>query len=139
MGTHGKYGNDVLRKAAGASFRGSGRTVEIDLGRGKAQIDGTIGNRIAIEIESRTSKQVRGAVLDLILHPFPKKLLILEPVYMDVQKTAVQCEFILAKFVRQEDFRVVVFAGSGQANYMERDIASVRSALAELGLQEHAN
>ena len=138
MGTHGRYGDDVLHRAVGPLFRNFGGTVEIDLGPGKARIDGTIGNRVAIEIESRTSKQVRGAVLDLILHPFPKKLLILEPVHMDAQMTAIQCEFILGKFVRQEDFRVVVFAGSGKSNCLERDVASILSALRDLGLQEHA-
>ena len=57
-----------------------------------ASVDATVGGDIAVEVESRVSKQVRGAVLDLMCHPYPKKLLILLPVHMsNPETTAQQC------------------------------------------------
>jgi hypothetical protein len=42
---------------------------------GSARIDGTVAGMVAVEIKSRVPKQVRGALLDLIMHSFTKKLL----------------------------------------------------------------
>ena len=51
------------RSGAAAQY---GPTLEIDYGAGQAaRIDGTVGDSIAVELESRVSKQVRGAVMDL--------------------------------------------------------------------------
>jgi hypothetical protein len=83
MDNHDKYSKCVLAQATGSAFKPSGASVEINYGSGvPTRIDGTVSFKIAVEIESRTSKQVRGAVVDLICHPFPKKLLILMPVHM---------------------------------------------------------
>jgi hypothetical protein len=38
-------------------------------------VDATVGDQIAIEVESRVAKQVRGAVLKPLVHRYPKKLL----------------------------------------------------------------
>jgi hypothetical protein len=66
MGAHDDYGKRVLRTAAGEAFTDWGVTVEIDYHAGRpARIDGTVGTQVAVEVESRTAKQVRGAVLDL--------------------------------------------------------------------------
>jgi len=83
MGCHDEYGKRVLRTAAGDAYREFGTSVEINYSAGRpARIDGTVGADLAVEIESRVAKQVRGAVLDLIFHPYPKKLLVLLPVHM---------------------------------------------------------
>lgn len=76
-----EYGTKVLRSAFPIEFSKS--FVKIDLGPGiqKVIIDGTIGNDVAVEIESRTPKQVRGALLDLMLHDYPRKLLIIMAVH----------------------------------------------------------
>lgn len=140
MGTHAEYGKSVLRTATNGAFRDSGRTTEIHLGLGKARIDGTINGKIAVEIESRVPKQIRGAILDLILHPYPKKLLVLEPVHMgDVASTAKQCEFILARFLSPENFRVVVVHGSGFAKCLEVDAETVKFAVDELEAKRGPN
>ena len=73
-----------------------------------ACIDGTLDQNVAVELESRVSKQVRGAVLDLLCHSYPKKLLVLLPVHMsDVEVTARQCEFIFSKFLDGTVYRVL--------------------------------
>ncbi len=81
MGEHDHYGKQILTRAAGR--RCDGPCTITSYGRSSAQIDGTVGSTIAVEIESRTGKQVRGALLDLILHPYPKKLMILLPMYVE--------------------------------------------------------
>src|SRR5438876_10010428 len=114
MASHDDYGKRVMREAVGSAFTDWGSSLEIDYGAGgPARIDGTIGRTIAVEVESRVSKQVRGAVLDLICHRYPKKLLLLLPVHMNNPVvTADQCRFIFAKFLDSEDFRVVLLTGS---------------------------
>lgn len=123
-----------MQTAAGDSFRSSGDCIHIDFGAGlPARIDGTVGQSIAAEVESRVSKQVRGAVLDLICHPYPKKLLVLLPVHMSNPKiTKLQCEHILLRFLSPDAFRVVVANGSGFDPRLDEDAALVRAALMEL-------
>ena len=136
MGDHDSYGKTVLRKAAGDLFRDWGSEVQVSYGtKGGATIDGVVGNSIAVEIESRVPKQVRGAVLDLICHAYSKKLLVLIPVHMsNPELCAEQCRNILVRFVKFEDYRVVVLAGTGSVDALESDAQVVRGALAELGL-----
>lgn len=109
MPGHDEYGKRVLDEATQGAVEHHGTAVEIDYGAGRpARIDGALGGLIAIEIESRVPKQVRGAVLDLIFHPYPKKLLALLPVHMNnPQVTAAQCRHILKRFCQTADFRVV--------------------------------
>lgn len=135
MGSHEKYGRRVLKAAAGAAFSEWGVSVQVDYGAGQpARIDGTVGGSIAVEVESRTSKQVRGAVLDLIFHGYQKKLLVLLPVHMsDAQVAAQQCRNALGRFVQPDNFRVVVLTGHADLPLVERDAEVLRTALAELG------
>jgi len=137
MGSHDLYGKAVLREAAGSAFRDSGSTVSVSYGTiGGATIDGVVGNSIAVEIESRVSKQVRGAVLDLICHNYPKKLLVLLPVHMsNPALCADQCRNILGRFVQSQNFRVVVLTGSGTFDARQADLQLVSTALAQLGYE----
>jgi hypothetical protein len=125
--SHDRYGKRVMRAAFGERFREI--FTEIDYGAGRpARIDGTLDQNIAVEVESRVSKQVRGAVLDLICHSYPKKLLVLLPVHMsDVAVTARQCESILSKFLDSESFRVVVLTGCGSKPCFESDVAVIQA------------
>jgi hypothetical protein len=128
-----KIGKDLLRSVVGDLFTETGSSVEISLGPegGVAKIGGTIGGTVAVEIESRTPKQIRGAVLDLILHPFPKKLLFVLPVHVG-NRTAIgaQARYLLGQFLKPEAFRVVV------APYPDLDeaVPLLRAALRELGV-----
>ena len=91
-------------------------------------------------IESRVPKKVRGAVLDLICHPFPKKLLVLLPVHMTNAKiTAEQCRNALARFCPAGgSFQVVVLKGSGSHPRLAEDTAIIGSVLIELGAAQFA-
>ena len=127
-----------MREAAGSAFRDYGDVVSVPYGaRGGATIDGVVGESVAVEIESRVSKQVRGAVLDLICHPYPKKLLVLLPVHMsNPALCSAQCQNILTRFVKPENFRVVVLSGSGANDASASDVKLIQRALSEL--QAHA-
>ena len=137
MADHDRYGKDVIRSAAGSSFESSGLSFEVPLGTGMpARIDGTVAGLIAVEIESRTSKQVRGAVLDLICHPFPKKLLVLLPVHMqNPGTTRLQCEYLFGRFLATQDFRVVLLLGSAFAPRPSEDTIIIARAISELGFR----
>ena len=132
---HDVYGKSVLRAAAGSGLCEYGPDIEVDYGTpSRARLDGAVGD-VAIEVESRTSKQVRGAVLDLVLHPYPKKLLILLPVHMsNPELCANQCRHALGRFVAADCFRVVVASGHGHNPKLAADTALVRAALGELGV-----
>ena len=133
MGTHDAYGKLVMRQAAGSAFQDSGAVVSVSYGdKGGATIDGVVGESVAVEIGSRVSKQVRGAVLDLICHPYHKKLLVLLPVHMsNPALCSAQCQNILARFVKPKDFRVVILGGSGRGAALEADVKLVRAALSQ--------
>jgi hypothetical protein len=134
MGAHDVYGKLVMRQAAGSAFQEYGDVVKVTYGaRGGATIDGLVGDSVAVEIESRVSKQVRGAVLDLICLPYPKKLPVLLPVHMSNPMLCLaQCENILARFIKPEQFRVVVLSGSGAVEAVEADVRIIQAALSEL-------
>ena len=129
---HDEYGKEILRKATKGGAELYGPSVEVDYGTNRpAQIDGAYKD-IAIEVDSRTNKQVRGAVLDLICHPFPKKLLILIPLYGS-QSVPEQCRNILARFVPEQDYQVVVLEGDGHSPRPRKDARIVADALSKLG------
>jgi len=136
MGSHDDYGKKVLLEAAGKDYEQYGPSVEVDYGAGMAaRIDGAIGSTIAVEVEveSRTSKQVRGAVLDLICHPYTKKLLLLLPVHMpNPAVSATQCSNILGRFCKPQDFRVLVLKGSGNNPQQQADVLMVSQAIRDL-------
>jgi hypothetical protein len=140
VGSHDAYGKEVLRVAAAAAFVDWGASVEVDYGAGRpARIDGSVSGTIAVEVESRTSKQVRGAVLDLLFHPYPKKLLVLVPMYMsDCVTCADQCRNALGRFLDRDRFRVIVLEGTGSNPRLDADAQLVRVALKELGFPDGA-
>ena len=138
MGLHDDYGKNLLRQATGDTVDQYGPAVEINYGAGSpARIDGALGGRIAIEVESRTPKQVRGAVIDLICHPCRKKLLILLPVKKNMPNpdaTAEQCRNILARFLPAVSYRVIVLEGHGNDPRLELDVKIVAEALRNLDI-----
>jgi hypothetical protein len=78
--SHDAYGKAVLRRAAGRLVDESRAACRVDYGglpHTGAFIDGTVAGIVAVQIESRVAKQIRGAVLDLICHPYENKLLVL--------------------------------------------------------------
>ena len=130
---HGEYGKRVLHEATEGRAVFNGPSVEIVYGAGPpARVDATVGD-IAVEIESRVSKQVRGAVLDLICHPYPKKLLVLLPDHITSRGLAAeQCRIILKRFCPDGFFRVLVLKGSGSNPQLNEDAAIMAAVLADL-------
>lgn len=140
MGSHDNYGKQVLRAAAGGAYEMYGAPVEVDYGAGQpARIDGAIAGKIAVEVESRTSKQIRGAVLDLLCHRYPRKLLIILPVHMSNPEIAAdQCSFAMGKFLNTKDFEVIVLSGHGHSPKLNADTKQVMAALVKLGFDDAA-
>jgi hypothetical protein len=133
---HDAYGKLIMRNAAGNAFSDSGALCRIRFGEdaAEARIDGVVGNSIAVEIESRTPKQIRGAVLDLIFHPYPRKLLLIIAGHQnDARQAANQCKHILREEIGDENVQVVLLAGNGREHQQTGDVALVREALGRLG------
>lgn len=129
MPGHDAYGKEVMRLAAGNRYSGAGPSTRTDFG---GQIDGTVAGLVAVEIETRTAKQVRGAILDLITHPYPKKLLVSIPKYHHPVRGPEQFRAILGRFIDLADFRVVGLAGDGDFPELVHDSGVVQDALSEL-------
>jgi hypothetical protein len=138
MAGHDEYGKRVIQQATSGLCVHYGASVEVDYGTPQpARIDATVGDEVAVEVESRTSKQVRGAVLDLICHKYPKKLLLLLPVHMaNPDLTAKQCRNILKRFCSEDSFRVIVLKGSGGNHQLIDDAETVAMALHDLGFAQ---
>jgi hypothetical protein len=129
---HDGYGKKVLQHATNGRAIHSGPEVETHYGTGGlARIDGVCGD-VAIEVEARVPKQVRGAVLDLICHSYSKKLLLLMPANMKADNVAEQCRYIMRKFCAESLFRVLALKGCGGDPRMDEDSVAVKRALAEL-------
>jgi hypothetical protein len=129
-GGHDRYGKQMLNlacKLAGRSMA-AGNCRVVYAGE-TASIDACIDSLIAVEVESRTGKQIRGAILDLIHHTAPAKLLVIQPVWNQGQKTAEMAGDILGRHFERERFRVVVL---GTARDLEDDSAMVSKAIVEL-------
>ena len=136
-GNYDRLGKDLLKLAAGPLFIQDGPSVCISFGQGAggARIDGTVANLVAVEVESRALKQVRGALLDLVCHPLPKKLLLILPVYAGNASIATkQSQAILGRFLDPAAFRVVCATGAKD----EDIVGALRTALRELGVELEA-
>lgn len=134
MGDYDRIGKKLMKLAVGPLFADGGPSVCFSFGdgAGNCRIDGTVADSVAVEVESRALKQVRGALIDLLLHPYPKKLLLIIPVYAGNTKTAVaQGEAILGHFLDRTAFRVVCVNHEDP----EQAIAAIRTAVRELGIE----
>jgi|Deesub1362A_J573_1020465.scaffolds.fasta_scaffold09271_2 hypothetical protein len=132
---HHNYGKKLLRQIVGDRFISSGDAVRVRYKGCSASIDGVINNCCAIEIESRVAKQVRGALLDLLEHPLPKKLLILVPAHMyNPEATVEHCKYILGKYKKEGQItKVILLEGIGNNPKESVDKEKIKDALKELG------
>jgi hypothetical protein len=128
-----EYAKTVLHETTEGRAVLYGPSVEINYGAGApARIDATVGD-IAVDIEAGVSRQVRGAVLDLICHPYPKKLLVLLPDHhISRGVTGEQCRNILKRFCPDGSFRVLVLKGSASGPQLVEDTAIMAAVLADL-------
>jgi hypothetical protein len=129
---HDKYGKKVFRKAFGSDFNSSPAPYSFGKDAGTVRIDGTVRNQIAVEIESRASKQVRGALVDIAFHRLPLKLVAIIPAYGN-RLTPKQCHVVLERICKPSDkFEVVKLNGNGRKPDLERDATIVSQAVKRL-------
>jgi hypothetical protein len=129
---HDKYGKEVFQKAFGSDFDSSPAPYSFGTDAGTARIDGTVHNQIAVEIESRASKQVRGALVDIALHRLPLKLVVIIPAYGN-RLTQKQCQVILERICKLSDhFEVIALNGNGKKPDLKQDAAIVSQAVKRL-------
>jgi len=139
MNQHDRYGKHVLRSIAGSALVVRGEALRVRYQGGiNASIDGIVAGCCAVEIESRVAKQVRGALIDLLFHSCPKKLLILVPAHMN-NPTAVarHCEWLLNTLREPHHWvQVTLLEGTGDAPCYEEDRRRVLRSLRELGVTD---
>jgi hypothetical protein len=133
---HDKYGKAVLKAAFPEEFDARPIRVHFDetlRDAGTATIDGRIGDDIAVEVESRVSKQVRGALLDLALHSYEKKLMVIIRKHGN-RYTAPQCRVLLRRLCPESRFEVVELDGHGgqQEEHFHADVEKIRTAVMKL-------
>lgn len=122
MTAHEEYGIRVMELASDGAVAAKSPDSRFRIGDlSTGQIDGTIGDLVAVEIEARTSKQVRGAVVDLMLHPFPRKLLLILNANNNPEKAAAECRHILSGLSDAQS-RVVALRGSGNRHEFDHDV-----------------
>ena len=126
------FAKQILRDVFGNDYRSAeGAIVDYGPNAARGVIDGTISGQIAVEVESRNNKQIRGALMDLICHAFERKLLIVIPANVpNPSQTMAMCRAILGRFVSADRYRVVVMQPSGR---IEEFIEAIRRAATELG------
>lgn len=131
MGSHDRYGKRLVEVATNGRAHTEGDKVWVDYGNGSdARIDGYIDD-IAIEIESRVSKQVRGAVLDLLCHKARSKVII--PAHaINPKLLKAQCENILSGNVDASHFEVLLLRGTGIKPRFDEDLELVRDCIQRL-------
>lgn len=136
MGQHDKYGKVLLTRAFGSNFDSRPKRQYLHHGgrdAGSINIDGVLFGAIAVEVESRVNKQVRGAILDLILHPMKLKLLVLIQAHGN-DYTENQARYILSQFCDVASCRVVCIRGSGDRpdEYLATDVEVLRAVVRDL-------
>ncbi len=134
MGKHEKYVKDILKSIAKGKFVCSGNQIKVEYPAISARIDGVIENCCAIEIESRTAKQIRGALLDLTNHKLKKKLLIIIRTPSLSKRNIVEhCENILSNYLNKKNNQVVLLEGTGNNQKPKKDKIKIKNALSKLG------
>ena len=143
MGGHDSYGKDLLSRVFGPRFdRGApGRSVIV--GGIEIRLDGIIIGaesgqiECAVEVEAENEPQVRGAVLNLFLHPAPKALLLLMPRHMNnpLPRAIAHFQSVWTRLTgsARGDLPIVCLKGDGNTPAWAEDEARLRRELSALG------
>jgi hypothetical protein len=78
VGKYDRYARDVMRATFGDRWQEGGQAI-FSFGEraGYGQVDGIIDGAIAVEFGVGSPKQIRAALLELVLHPLDGKMLVL--------------------------------------------------------------
>lgn len=145
MGSHDDYGKSLMRKLLANRWNSYDSRRSVDEAGVRADLDGIIttsdGRHIecAVEIEARVYKQIRGAMVDLALHPAPKKFLVVikaQPQLGNTAKITRHCNYIWQQISGADrgQFAMVVLEGTGDNPMPDVDLALLRGALQSQGL-----
>lgn len=132
VGGNEEYGRQAIHEATEGRAVFLGPSVQIDYGAGAARVSATVGD-IAIQIGVGAPERVRCAVLDLICHPHPKKLILLLPEQIpSLQVVMEQCHNILQRFCPHDSFQVLLLKGGSNNSRLLEDTALIGGSLAHL-------
>lgn len=143
MGKHEEYGKKLLAELLGERWDPLASDRSVDEAGVRADLDGVIRLRdsgpteCAVEIEARVYKQIRGAIVDLALHPAPKKLLVIipaQPQLRDEMTTAEHCKYVWQQLTAgtRGRFQVVCLQGTGTRRAPGADKVRLEHALRAL-------
>ena len=143
--THDEYGKRVLKSATNERFQHwfvKTKRFQYPSGGITAELDGIIGEDCVVEVEGLNEKQIRGGILDLVFHPYPKKLLVIIPAQLrkrqpkDIQEAYQRLlEHLMDAYRPSAIGQVVVLKGTGHEpeKYLDEDCQRVRQAMQFLG------
>lgn len=142
MGIHDSYGKGVLNLATNKQFEhwfaDTQLSFEYPSGGIIAKLDGIIGDECVVEVQGLNEKQIRGGILDLVLHPRSKKLLVTVPANVgkksnDSIQHAYQglLDYLITVCRPAAIGQVVVLTGTGNEpeDYLRADSSAIRRAL----------
>ncbi|MFC1955394.1 hypothetical protein ACFLWZ_02495 [Chloroflexota bacterium] len=132
MGKHEDYGKRLLRELFGGRWAPYASQRSLYEGGVRADLDGVIYSKdgvsveCVVEIEARVYKQIRGAIVDLVLHGAPKKLLIIiraQPQLGTEEQIKEHCTYVWRELAGQHrgEFQVVCLKGTGDEPASEED------------------
>jgi len=143
---HDEYGKRLLASILGKRWvTHMADERSLDMGGVQADLDGIILSQdlsrveCAVEIEAKTYKQIRGAILDLAWHSAPRKMLVVilaQPQLGNDRKARAHCTFVWQKLTggANAPFELVILRGTGAYPMGEIDRALLTDALKRLGL-----
>ncbi|HEY2932086.1 MAG TPA: hypothetical protein VGK99_10085 [Acidobacteriota bacterium] len=113
------YLKTLLRNILGDRWDDYTERRRVDLAGTNALLDGVILDRdreaveVAVGIEARSERQIRGALVDLFLHTAPKKLLIVVPKECNIPRVDYHCTYVWKRLndTGKDNFRVVLISG----------------------------
>jgi len=140
MGNHDDYGKQLMSRLLGSRWSSCDSRRSIDEGGVRADLDGIISARdnsnveCAVEIEARVYKQIRGAMVDLALHPAPKKLLVVikaQPQLGDATRIEKHCRHIWQEIAgsNRGQFFMTVLKGTGNDPRQQVDLELLSETL----------
>ncbi len=147
MGAHDDYGKGLMSKLLGNRWSSYDFRRSVDEAGVRADLDGVITApescqvECAVEIEARVYKQIRGAIVDLTLHPAPKKLFVVikaQPQLGDTQEIAKHFNYVWHQIAgtSRGQFTMTVLEGTGGDPLQEVDLELLKGSLQELGIME---
>lgn len=145
MPIHDEYGKGLFRPLLGDRWSSLDFARSVQEEGVRADLDGIIRRaddksvECTVEIEARVYKQIRGAMVDLSLHPAPQKLLVVikaQPQLGDTPRIMRHCTYIWQQVAgtNRGEFEMAVLEGTGLNPNTEFDLKLLKDTLQKLGI-----